>query len=98
MTDPEAELEAFIARFLPEVAAVGREAVAKLRAWLPEADVLVYDNYNALAVGFGAVKNPCNPSCRSPFIRAGAACSCRAGSMIRKSASRARVVSLAISC
>ncbi len=52
--DAEAELNAFIDRFLPEVAAVGREAVAKLRTRLPEADVLVYDNYNALAVGFGA--------------------------------------------
>ena len=52
MTDAEAELESFIVRFLPEVAAVGREAVAKLRQRLPEADVLVYDNYNALAVGF----------------------------------------------
>ncbi len=52
--DAEAELNQFINRFLPEVAAVGREAVAKLRAQLPEADVLVYDNYNALAVGFSA--------------------------------------------
>ncbi len=50
--DAESELNLFIDRFLPEVAAVGREAVAKLRARLPEADVLVYDNYNALAVGF----------------------------------------------
>ncbi len=48
----QAELDLFIDRFLPAVAAVGREAVAKLRARLPEADVLVYDNYNALAVGF----------------------------------------------
>ena len=52
--DAEAELESFIVRFTPEVAAMGREAVAKLRARLPQADVLVYDNYNALAVGFGA--------------------------------------------
>lgn len=52
MADAKAQLEAFIDRFLPRVAATGTEAVARLRARLPQADVLVYDNYNALAVGF----------------------------------------------
>ena len=50
--DPGAQLESFIIRFTPEVAAIGREAGARLRARLPQADVLVYDNYNALAIGF----------------------------------------------
>ncbi len=52
MTDAEAEFEGFLSRYLPEVAAVGREATRKLRARLPTANVLVYDNYNALAAGF----------------------------------------------
>lgn len=50
--DPEAELESFLGRYTPEIAALGRDAIARLRARLPEAVVLVYDNYNALAVGF----------------------------------------------
>lgn len=49
---PEQQLDSFIDRFTPDVAAIGREAIARLRARLPSAQVLVYDNYNALAVGF----------------------------------------------
>ena len=52
MTDAEAQFETFIARFLPDVAVVGRDAIARLRERLPEANILVYDNYNALAAGF----------------------------------------------
>ena len=48
-----AQLEAFIDRFTPEVAAQARAAVAKMRARLPGATIPVYDNYNALAIGFG---------------------------------------------
>jgi hypothetical protein len=49
----EAQLEGFIARHTPEVAAVAREVLARMRARLPGATALVYDSYNALAVGFG---------------------------------------------
>ncbi len=52
--DAEARLEGFIARFSAEVAAEARAAVARMREILPGAVTLVYDNYNALAVGFGA--------------------------------------------
>ena len=52
MADAEAQLEAFLAKFLPEVAATGRDAVSWMRARLPLCDALVYDNYNALAIGF----------------------------------------------
>ena len=52
MPDAETQLELFLAKFLPEVAETGRAAVAKLRARLPHSDALVYDNYNALAIGF----------------------------------------------
>jgi hypothetical protein len=50
---PSAQLAAFLAKFTPEVAALARKAIAALRKRLPGARVLVYDNYNALAVGFG---------------------------------------------
>src|SRR3989304_4529690 len=43
----------FLAKYAPGVRDLGREAVAKLRARFPGAVVLVYDNYNALAIGFG---------------------------------------------
>lgn len=52
MPDPQAQLEAFLARYLPEVAGTGRDAIGWMRSRLPQCDALVYDNYNALAVGF----------------------------------------------
>jgi hypothetical protein len=52
--DPEAQLEGFIERFSDEVAAQIRAARAKMRQRLPGAVEVVYDNYNALAIGYGA--------------------------------------------
>lgn len=49
----EAELESFIGRYLPEVAADARRALKSLGARFPTATRLAYDNYNAVAVGFG---------------------------------------------
>jgi hypothetical protein len=49
---PEKELDAFIAKFSPEVGELARKALAKMRERLPGAIELVYDNYNALAIGF----------------------------------------------
>jgi hypothetical protein len=60
---PEAQLESFIARFTPEVAQVARTALAKLRERLPGATVMVYDNYNALAIGFGPTERPSEAIC-----------------------------------
>ncbi|NYT40158.1 hypothetical protein HZY97_05280 [Sphingomonas sp. R-74633] len=48
----EAQLEGFIARFTPEIAGRVRAGRAVLRARLPGANELVYDNYNALAIGY----------------------------------------------
>ena len=42
-----------MAKFSPEVGAVAQRALAKMRRRLPGAIELVYDNYNALAIGFG---------------------------------------------
>ncbi|MBS0297801.1 MAG: DUF1801 domain-containing protein [Proteobacteria bacterium] len=52
--DDRARLEALIDEFTPEVAAVARGALAALERRLPGAEVLVYDAYNALAIGLGA--------------------------------------------
>jgi hypothetical protein len=49
---PRAQLAGFIGRYTPEVARVARGGLRKLRALLPGALELVYDNYNALAIGF----------------------------------------------
>jgi len=50
---PEGELNGFIAKYTPAIQAVAKEALAKMRQRLPGAIELVYDNYNALAIGFG---------------------------------------------
>jgi hypothetical protein len=50
---PERQLADFMARYGAEVAAVARAARRKLRDLLPGACELVYDNYNALVIGFG---------------------------------------------
>lgn len=52
--DPHAELDSFIDKFTPEVAALTRALLAKAIAQVPGATIPVYDNYNALAIGFGA--------------------------------------------
>jgi hypothetical protein len=48
----EARLARFMARFDPAVCAVAQQARAVLRHRFPTAFELVYDNYNALAIGF----------------------------------------------
>jgi hypothetical protein len=48
----EEELATFVGRFLPEIAAVCEAALTRMRARLPGTFELVYDNYNALAIGF----------------------------------------------
>lgn len=50
---PEKELARCIAKFTPEIATLADSALAKMRKRFPSAIQLVYDNYNALAVGFG---------------------------------------------
>ena len=53
-TSGNVKLDGFIAKFSPEVAALTHALLAKARAQLPGAIIPVYDNYNALAIGFGA--------------------------------------------
>jgi hypothetical protein len=49
----ERDLQAFIDKFNPEIATLARACLKKMRTKLPGAVQLVYDNYNALAIGFG---------------------------------------------
>jgi len=53
MDGAQAQLDAFIDKFTPEVAALARALLGRMKARLPGATILVYDNYNALAIGFG---------------------------------------------
>ena len=50
--DAQGQLKGFIDRYDPGVAADARRALAFLARRLPTAERLVYDNYNALVVGF----------------------------------------------
>lgn len=54
--DVEAQVESFIAKFSDEMAAQLRAARAEMRRRLPGAVELVYDNYNALAIGYGSTE------------------------------------------
>jgi len=51
---PEAQLETFIRKFTPALAAQLRAVLKKMRGRLPGAIELVYDNYNALAIAFAS--------------------------------------------
>ena len=50
---PEGQLDTFLDKYSPAVATLARACLARMRARLPGAVQLVYDNYNALAIGFG---------------------------------------------
>ena len=50
---PEEQLDSFIDKFTPEIVEITRQAISTMRTKLPGALLLVYDNYNALAIGFG---------------------------------------------
>jgi hypothetical protein len=50
---PARQWARFLARFDPKVAALTRAALARVRRAVPGAVELVYDNYNALVIGFG---------------------------------------------
>lgn len=47
------QFESFLAKYSPPVQSVARRSLVKLRKLLPGATELVYDNYNALVIGFG---------------------------------------------
>jgi len=55
---PQEQLDGFLDKYLPEIAAQARACLKILRARLPGAVQMVYDNYNALVVGFGPSEKP----------------------------------------
>jgi hypothetical protein len=50
--DAEAQLAGFLAKFTPEIETLAKAVRSKMKARLPGAIELVYDNYNALAIGY----------------------------------------------
>ena len=56
-------LIAFIARYMPEVQRVARQSLARMRRYFPGAIELVYDNYNALVIGFGPSEHASEAIC-----------------------------------
>lgn len=50
---PQQQFKRFLSKYDRNVAATAKHAAAKLRKLIPPAIELVYDNYNALAIGFG---------------------------------------------
>jgi hypothetical protein len=56
MSTPAKQVAGFIRKFDPAVAKVVRGARSTLRKKFPTAIELVYDNYNALAIGFSATE------------------------------------------
>lgn len=53
---PAKQLDQFLAKYDPEIESLARAALKKLRALLPGAIQMVYDNYNALVIGFCATE------------------------------------------
>jgi hypothetical protein len=51
--DEQTQLDSFIDKFTPDVAGLTRALLERMKARIPGAAILVYDNYNALAIGFG---------------------------------------------
>jgi Domain of unknown function (DU1801) len=58
MEDPQRQLDHFLARFTPEVDLLAHRLIERMRVRLPGAAILVYDNYNSLAIGFGPTEKP----------------------------------------
>ena len=48
----------FLARFSPEIVALAKAARAKFRKRFPRAIEMVYDNYNALVIGYSPTERP----------------------------------------
>src|SRR4051794_11097636 len=55
---PAQHWAAAVAKFSPEIRAIARAAVARVRKRMPGAVEFIYDNFNALVIGFGATERP----------------------------------------
>jgi len=54
----DTQLEEFLAKYTPEIAGLAKAALIKMRKRLPGAVEMVYDNYNALVIGFCPGERP----------------------------------------
>ena len=50
--NPKQQLHKFMAKYHPAIAVQAKNALAKMRKLVPGAIEMVYDNYNALVIGF----------------------------------------------
>jgi hypothetical protein len=57
-TDAEAQLAGFLTKFEPAQAALIRKCRKRLRAILPTANEIVYDNYNFFVIGYSPTERP----------------------------------------
>jgi hypothetical protein len=57
-SDAQRQLDAFLAKYDPEVEAFARRALAKMRKLVPGAVEMVYDNYSWLVIGFSPSERP----------------------------------------
>ena len=55
---PATQLAGFLAKFNPPIVKLAKAARAKLRKRLPGAIEMVYDNYNALVIGYSPTERP----------------------------------------
>ena len=53
-----AQLAGFLAKYTPAIRTQASAILAKMRGRLPGAVEIVYDNYNALVIGFGPTERP----------------------------------------
>jgi Domain of unknown function (DU1801) len=56
--NPKKQLDLFLAKFNPPIASLARRALSKLRKRLIGSLEMVYDNYNALVIGFVPNERP----------------------------------------
>jgi hypothetical protein len=57
---PEQQLQALVDRYTPAIAALARAVRKRLHAQLPPAFEMVYDNYNALVIGYSPTAKTSN--------------------------------------
>jgi hypothetical protein len=57
-SSPKTQLSMFLAKYTPAIQKQAKEILRKMRGILPGALEMVYDNYNALVIGFGPTERP----------------------------------------
>ena len=57
-SSPARQFDTFLRRFSPEIIALAKAARARLRRRFPRAVEMVYDNYNALVIGYSPTERP----------------------------------------